>query len=187
MNTQNIAVTAAWTKIASLADSSLLATWDDSVIVEVATTAADVAPSAASIGHRMDRSQQIRRTNGVGAGYVWARLASGSYVPSAVLVVTTTAGGFDYTAAPVNRSGSIAAGGTGQVLMAANASRKGLWVQNLSTGDLWINGQGAAVVGQPSLKIPTGAVYESPLGGCPATDINILGATTGQTFSAREW
>lgn len=89
---------------------------------------------------------------------------------------------------PTNRSGTIAVGATSQQAMAANAARRGLWVQNLSTVDaLWLRDGAAASAGQPSVKIAPGAMYETPAGGCPVTAIHILGPTAGQAFSAREW
>lgn len=86
----------------------------------------------------------------------------------------------------VDRSGTIAAGGTAQQLVAASTMRAGLWVQNISAGDLWVNENGAAAASQPSLRIPPGAVYEWPVYGVPVTAVSIFGATTAQAFSARE-
>lgn len=87
-----------------------------------------------------------------------------------------------------DRSGTIAVGGTQQTLAAANSSRRGLWVQNNSNGDLRINstGNASATVG---LVLPGGqnALYEYPTNGVPVTAISIWGATTGQAFEAREW
>lgn len=86
--------------------------------------------------------------------------------------------------AGTDRSGSIAAAGAAQPLAAANAARKGLRVQNISAGDLWINETGgtAAVDGAGSFKLAVGASFEV------ATNqaVSILGATLGQKFSATE-
>lgn len=90
------------------------------------------------------------------------------------------------SATHADRSGTITAGGTAQALMAANASRRGWWLQNLSTGDLWVSGVGTAAAVQPSLKIVAGAYYESPSFVSP-TALSIFGATTGQAFAAREY
>ncbi|MCY0854355.1 hypothetical protein [Cupriavidus sp. D39] len=88
---------------------------------------------------------------------------------------------------PTDRSGSITTGGTAQALMAANANRRGWSIQNNSSGDLWLNEiGGTAVIGQPSLQLPAGALYESPASYCSPSAISIIGATTGQTFTARE-
>lgn len=89
--------------------------------------------------------------------------------------------------AVTDRSGTITAGGTAQVLMPANPNRFGYSVQNNSSGDLWISEITTAVANQPSLKIPAGALYECPWYYVPVTAISIIGATTGQAFCAREW
>lgn len=86
-----------------------------------------------------------------------------------------------------DRSGTITTGGTAQQLAASNAARRGFWIQNNSSGDLWINTLATAVQLQPSLKIVSGALYEVPYGGCPTGAISIIGATTAQAFSAVEW
>ena len=87
----------------------------------------------------------------------------------------------------VNRSGTITAGGTAQQLAALNASRRGFFIQNNSTGDLWFSLVGTAVQSQPSFKIVAGALYESPYGGGATGAISIIGATTAQAFSAMEY
>lgn len=86
-----------------------------------------------------------------------------------------------------DRSGTIAAGGTAQQLMAANPSRRGWKIQNLSSGDLWFNGLGTAAASQPSERLPAGAWYETPAHHCGTGTISIFGSTTGQAFSAREF
>ena len=86
-----------------------------------------------------------------------------------------------------NRSGAITTGGTAQVLMASNANRIGFSVQNLSTGDLWINPLGTASAAQPSIKLAPGVYFESPVGYGSVLSVSIFGATTGQSFSALEW
>lgn len=86
-----------------------------------------------------------------------------------------------------DRSGTITLGATAQELMAANSQRRGYWVQNLSAGDLYISSIGTAVATQPSLRIPSGALYEAPSSNVPTDAVSIYGATTSQAFSAREW
>ncbi len=84
-----------------------------------------------------------------------------------------------------NRSSSIATGGTAQVLAAANTARRGLTGQNISTGDLWINEVGgtAAADTAGSYKIAPGASFEINTNAA----ISIVGATTGQKFTATEF
>jgi hypothetical protein len=85
-------------------------------------------------------------------------------------------------------SGTIATGGSSQLLSAAKQFRRGFYVFNSSAGDLWINDMGnAASAGGSSIKIPAGALYENPVNGVTVTAIYIFGASTGQSFSAKEW
>ncbi|MEQ1697691.1 MAG: hypothetical protein ABL901_17800 [Hyphomicrobiaceae bacterium] len=121
-------------------------------------------------------------------------MAGAAGTPSAnVLSVQGVAGGSVVAvsavapaAAFVERSGTIASGGTAQTLAASNASRRWYRVMNLSTGDLWINDRGAtAAAAQPAFKLVAGAMYETG-SVAPAAAISIFGATTGQAFSAAE-
>lgn len=76
MPTENITITTGWVKIANDTDAELLATWTAPGTVEVATTAANTAPTVN--GHRLTRESAITRA-AVGAGFVWARsLSAGS-------------------------------------------------------------------------------------------------------------
>jgi hypothetical protein len=83
-----------------------------------------------------------------------------------------------------DRSGSITTGGTAQTLAAHNFARKGLTIQNISTADLWINeiGGTAAANGTGSFQLPAGnsAKISTQMA------VSIVGATTGQKFTATE-
>jgi hypothetical protein len=88
--------------------------------------------------------------------------------------------------AVVDHSGTIAVGNTAQILMAANTARRYLLIENVSAGDLWFNFTTTAVIGQPSLKLPSGASFvmeDSPIS---TEAISIIGATGGQTFVSKE-
>lgn len=88
----------------------------------------------------------------------------------------------------VNRSSTITTGGTAQQLMASNTSRMGWSLRNNSIGSLWFNELGStAIIGQPSFELKAGEYYESPPNGSGESAISIIGATTGQSFTAREW
>lgn len=106
--------------------------------------------------------------------------ASGTALLGSVNVVGTTGTHTD-------KSGTVTSGGVAQTLAAANASRAGFWIQNQSTGDLWISSVGTAAATQPSLWLPAGSYYEYPSTAVPSAVISIFGATTGQAFAAREW
>jgi hypothetical protein len=86
---------------------------------------------------------------------------------------------------PIDHSGTVTAGGTAQALMAANASRRGCFVQNNSPGDLWFNDLTTAAPSEPSLWLPPGAAFSCNPAAPSA--ISIYGAVTGQSFTAREW
>lgn len=86
--------------------------------------------------------------------------------------------------AGTDRSGSVTTGGTAQQLAPANTSRVQLTGQNISTGDLWINeiGGTAAIDTAGSYRISAGSAFAI------ATNraISVIGATTGQKWSATE-
>lgn len=86
--------------------------------------------------------------------------------------------------AGTDRSGAITLGGTAQVLAAANTSRKSLTVQNISVADIWVNeiGGTAAVDTAGSWKIAAGGAFAVSTNRA----ISIIGATTGQKFTATE-
>lgn len=84
-----------------------------------------------------------------------------------------------------DRSGAITTGGTAQALAASNTSRRGLTGQNISTGDLWINeiGGTAAADTAGSYRVPPGSAFKVST----SRAVSIVGATTGQKFTATEW
>jgi hypothetical protein len=93
-------------------------------------------------------------------------------------------------------SGTITTGGVAQYIDSnIRPMRRGFFIQNHSTGDLWVNNSVtvAAVMGQPSIRIPPGALYETPQSGdfgggaYESGFITIIGATTGQAFTGRSW
>ncbi len=85
-----------------------------------------------------------------------------------------------------NISGTITTGGAAQVLSAANATGRHFSIQNLHSVDsLWFSDIGIAAGSQPSIQLMPGAYYESPYSTTAA--ISIIGATTAQAYSAREW
>ena len=90
----------------------------------------------------------------------------------------------------VDLSGVIAAGGTAQDLVAASPIPLGslrVQVQNLdSSVDLWVCEDGIASAGSGSIKVPPGAMYESPYGSTSAT-ASIFSTLTGHAFTARRW
>ena len=91
----------------------------------------------------------------------------------------------------MNLSGTITIGGTAQELAPAVTTLDGFVgfsILNTSAGDLWFNDDGAtAVLASPSKKITSGSLYESPPNKQPLGAISIIGATTGQSFTAERF
>jgi hypothetical protein len=113
-------------------------------------------------------------------------IASGTgtaFVP-AVMGVDSSGNPTSALGTGTDKSGSITTGGTAQQLAAANTSRRALPIQNISTGDLWVNETGgtAAANTAGSYKIaPDQTAYVDT-----NQAVSIIGATTGQKFSATE-
>jgi hypothetical protein len=85
-----------------------------------------------------------------------------------------------------NRSGSITTGGTSQQLAASNAARLYLFVQNIAGENLWINFGTAAVQDQPSVRLQPGDSFVMEAAFIDNEAVNIIGATTGSKFVAKE-
>ena len=85
-------------------------------------------------------------------------------------------------------SGTITTGGVSQLVIPANPEIRGYKIYNSSANDLWVNDLGnAATTSGPSELIPAGAWYYSEPTGASRLGVQIIGATTGQTFTARWW
>ena len=54
-------------------------------------------------------------------------------------------------------SGTLATGGVSQLVLAQDQDRMYLFLQNNGTGDIWVNFSIAAVIGQPSIRVPAGS------------------------------
>lgn len=85
-----------------------------------------------------------------------------------------------------DRSGTIAAGGTAQVLMPVSPQRRGCIVQNQSATDLWVSSAGTAAAAPPSFRLPAGAQYVC-MAPAPSNVLSIFGATSAAAFAASEW
>src|SRR3972149_3148872 len=106
----------------------------------------------------------------------------GSYA----LQVTTVAGGINRVSF-TNRSGTLTAASVAQQIMAANLNRKYLLVQNVSSGNMWINFNTNANLNQPSILLLAGGGSFDSEGSAIITDsVSIIGATIGQEYTAKE-
>lgn len=84
MTTYNISVTGAWTKVADAADENVLVTWENPVMLEVATTSADTAPTV--VGHRLTRDSGITR-KALSDGYIWLKVVPGYGAANSATVI----------------------------------------------------------------------------------------------------
>lgn len=94
----------------------------------------------------------------------------------------------------LNLSGTITTGGTAQTLSAARGGtpRKGWSVYNSSAGNLYVNDVGGTASTSDGLSytiVPGAMLAINPqsIESVSQSSISIVGATTGQTFVAREW
>jgi hypothetical protein len=92
---------------------------------------------------------------------------------------------------PIDGSGTITAGGTAQPLFNSAVPASGFAIYNPDPyNDLWINdgGGNAAIAGAGSIRVPAnGGGYETPTDMVPGAGVSIVGAVTGQKFTARRW
>jgi hypothetical protein len=117
------------------------------------------------------------------AGVLWGTLfMSGALAQTQNGKVDTVLNG-----AATDRGVVITTGGTSQSLMAANQFRRGMQVQNQSTGDCYISGLGTATADYHSLRISAGALYESVPTHIGTGAISIVCTVTGANVYAREW
>ena len=86
-------------------------------------------------------------------------------------------------AAPTDRSGTITTGGAAQDAVAALATRKAYFFQNISSESMWASFTGTAAPGTVgSFEIVPKDVIRSTTT-CETTALSIYGATTGQKYT----
>lgn len=103
--------------------------------------------------------------------------------PQNPLPVVNTAG-----SAAVDGSGTLATGGSPQMLFGGIVPANGFIVQNNSSAALWISDVGVAAAGGASIQLAAnGGSFTTPSGYKPAGAVSLFGATTGQAFAARRW
>lgn len=83
-----------------------------------------------------------------------------------------------------NRSGTAT---TGSVeVIAANAARKYLFIQNVSNGEQWINFTASANTDQPSIRLTAGASFVMESNFISTEAVNIIKKSGGGEFTAKE-
>ena len=141
-------------------------------------------------GSTFDRARSVQATDGQGPtgfgadaimlwnGATYDRLRG---VNGALTVSLSNSGTF------TDRSGSITTGGTSQTLAPINAARKYLTIENTSTANIAINFTSAASLTAGSLVIAAlGSLTLSSQSFVSTELVTVVGATTGQTFVAKE-
>jgi hypothetical protein len=101
---------------------------------------------------------------------------SGTALPVSLKVTTVSDG-----------SGTITSGGTPQNALAAAANGYNYLIQNNSNADLWFSTLATAEANSPSIRLPAGAVYETPDSLKVVGALSVFGASTGQAFTIRKW
>jgi len=83
-------------------------------------------------------------------------------------------------------SGTITSGGVSQTLVASNAARRYLVIQNVDPAeDMWIDFGTAAVIGTPSILLPAGGGFVMDAGFCSTDAVDVIAATTSHPYSAK--
>jgi hypothetical protein len=84
-------------------------------------------------------------------------------------------------------SGTVAAGGTAQILFGGILPTSGWLVANNSSAALYVSDVGTATSGGASIPITPGGVFATPSGYKPAGAVSLYGSITGQAYAARRW
>lgn len=127
---------------------------------------------------------QLKTTGGGGGGGPVTQATTPWVVaPHATAIPWQVAG---LPGALTDKSGTIAAGAVSQVLAAALATRRYIFVQNISGDKLWIDFGVAAVQDTPSIPLDPGDAFVMETNFISNQSVNIIGPTTGQKFVAKE-
>lgn len=116
----------------------------------------------------------------------WTATVSGTVAATQSGVWNVNATTASPSGAYTNRSGTLAAAATSQPIAAANASRKAFFFQNLSNESLWVNFTTLATQSQPSIEVLPKGVLWLTSEFITTEAINVIGATLGSAFAAKE-
>jgi len=125
-------------------------------------------------------------TSTISAALVTAQVLNVPLAPYTYGPLTANVAASAVTGAYTDRSGTIAAAGVSQVMMAANALRKGIFIENPTTEieSLWINPNGAATQSQPSIELAPGGRFEPS--SVTTQQITVIAATINHPYIAKE-
>jgi hypothetical protein len=128
----------------------------------------------------------VSAQSGAGVGLNPIGPAGGSGPSGNVNITNTPLGVSLAQGTNTDRSGTLTTGGAAQQIAAANSSRKQFFFQNLSNATMWVNFGTAAVQGEPSIAVLPN--YSLSFDGVVDTGlVSVIGATTGQAWTAKEW
>lgn len=85
-----------------------------------------------------------------------------------------------------DRSGTITTGGSSQLVLPINLTRRYLFVQNVSDTTMWCNFTTAANTNQPSFTLIANASFIMENESISTEAINCTGTVTGKAFTAKE-
>ena len=114
-----------------------------------------------------------------------ASIAGGVATPvsaAAPLPVINTAGNV-----ALDGSGTVATGGTPQLLFGGATPANGYLVANTSAAALYVSDAGTASQTGSSIPIGPGQVFATPSGYRPPGPVSLYGSVSGQSFAARRW
>lgn len=117
------------------------------------------------------------------SGTVAVSAIAGALPTGSNLIGSVTPSTFSTTM--TNNSGTITTGGTAQTLSTAKA-RHYLLIQNVSTGNLYINFTSAASAAAGSILLLPNAMFVQDSGSVTSELISVFGATTGQAYTSKE-
>jgi hypothetical protein len=105
-----------------------------------------------------------------------------SFTRSINRLQSNQAGESTYVGQAITVTSTITTGGVAQVAIPANPARRNFEIQNLSSGDLFINIGGTASATNGFL-IPAKGMYSEPAGYSSNVAVSIFGASTGQLYT----
>lgn len=86
----------------------------------------------------------------------------------------------------IDRSGTMAEGGTSQEVAATSLARLYFLFQNASAEDMWLNFGVDAVADSPSIKVEPGGSFELVGPFQTFQSVNVVSATTASKYTAKE-
>ena len=84
-----------------------------------------------------------------------------------------------------DKSGTLATANVSQQIVSQDQDRMYLFIQNNGTGDMWVNFTAAAVIGQPSIRVPAGSELVEEGNFVSGEAVNAIAADNGHPFTCK--